>query len=115
MGEVVGPDRGGVLAGVQLDTDVHSSAGQVDELARVAGRALAADGDAVDGDVQVVRVEGSARRTDGGEDASPVGVVAEQRALEQVVPGDGSSDLDCVVVVRGAADLDRDLLGGALG
>ena len=54
-------------------------------------------------------------RPDRGEHASPVRVVAEQGALEQVVAGDAASDLDGVVLVGGADDLDAHLLGGALG
>ncbi len=81
----------------------------------VAGRPAATHLDAVDGDVEVVGVEGGRGRADGGQHPAPVGVVAEQRALEQVVPRDRPADLDRVVLGGGAADVDGDLLGGAFG
>ena len=53
-----------------------------------AGRRPPADPDAVHRDVEVGGVEGGPRRADAGEDAAPVGVVAEDRGLEQVAAGD---------------------------
>ncbi len=108
-------DRGAAVAGMQLDADLHDAPGQVDQLARLARRTAPADLDAVDPHVELVRVEGRLRRADRREDASPVRVVAEQRALEQVVAGDRPADVDRVVLARGAADLDGHLLGGPLG
>ena len=52
---------------------------------------------------------------DGGQHPAPVGVLAVDRALEQVAAGDRAADLDGVVLGRGADDLDRDVLGRALG
>ena len=74
----------------------------------------AAHPDAVHRHVQGCGLEGGPGRADGGEDAAPVGVVAEDRALEEVVAGDGAGDLEGVVDARGADDLDRDVVGGAL-
>ena len=62
-----------------------------------------------------VRVEGGAGRADRGEHPAPVGVVAEDRALEQVVAGDRPGDLEGVGLRRGGAHLDRDVVVGALG
>ena len=89
VGEVVGPDRGRLVArragrrGRAPRAPVRSTRAPV--LADPAG---AADLDAVDRDVRAVGVEGGPGRADGGQDAAPVGVVAEDRALEEVVAGD---------------------------
>ena len=80
-----------------------------------AGRAAPADPHAVDRDVDLVRLERGRRRADRGEDPAPVGVVAEERGLDQVVAGDRPADLDRVVLAGRAGDLDRDVLRGALG
>ena len=48
-------------------------------------------------DVDVVRVELGIRRADRREHAAPVGVVAEDRGLEEVVARDRATDLDGVV------------------
>jgi hypothetical protein len=93
---------------------VDLPAGQVDQGAVLADTPGLADLDAVHGDVERVRVEGSVRGTDGGEDAAPVGVGAEDRALEEVVARDGPTDLEGVVDRCGPADLDGDVVRRAL-
>src|SRR5690606_27514987 len=65
--------------------------------------------------VDAVGVERGVGGADRGEDPPPVGVVAEQRGLDQVVAGHGPADRDRVVLAGGAGDLDRHPLGGALG
>ena len=57
-----------------------------------AGGAVPADPDAVDGHVQLVRLEDRAGGADRGQHAAPVRVLAVDRALEQVAPGDGPAD-----------------------
>src|SRR4051794_20220295 len=84
-GQVVRPDRRLLETGVQVDVDGDGPAGEVDALARIADRAAPADGDAVDGDVDAVGLERGVGGADRGEDPAPVGVVTEQRGLEQVV------------------------------
>ena len=115
VGEVVGPDRDGLVPGVQVDEDVHLARGEVDEGAVLAHAARAAHLHAVDRDVELVRVEGSPGRAHGGEHAAPVGVVAEDRALEQVVAGDRPGDLEGVGLGRRGPHLDGDVVVGALG
>ena len=51
----------------------------------------------------------------GGEHPAPVGVAAEDRALEQVAPGDRSADLDRVGLGRRVLHVDGDVVRGALG
>ena len=62
-----------------------------------------------------MRVEGRRRRADRGEHAPPVGVVAEDRALEEVVAGHGAGHLERVVLGCRGAHLDGDVVVGALG
>ena len=52
---------------------------------------------------------------DAGQHPAPVGVVAEDRGLEQVAAGDAAADLDGVVLGGGVERGDRDLVVGALG
>ena len=89
VGEVVGPDRRGLgrrRAGRRRRgprAGVRSTRRAV--LAHAAG---AAHLDAVDGDVERGGSKAARGGADGGEDAAPVGVAAEDGALEQVVAGD---------------------------
>ena len=62
-----------------------------------------------------MRLERRPRRAHGGQHATPVGVVAEHRALDEVVARDGAGHLQCVRLGGGAADLDGDVVVGALG
>ncbi len=115
VGEVVGPDGGPFDAGLQVDGDADLAAAQVDQRAVLGRRGVAADPDAVDGDVEVGRVERGGGGADGGEDAAPVRVLAEDGRLEQGGPGDAAADLDGVVLGVGAEDRDDDVVLGALG
>ena len=103
------------VAGVQVDVDGDLAAGEVDALARVADRAAAADRDAVDRDVDLVGLERGVGGADRGEHPAPVGVVAEQRRLEQVVAGAGAAGVEARPDGGGVAHRDRDVLGRALG
>src|SRR3954451_5747779 len=115
MGQVVGPDRGAGVSGLEVDGDADVAGRQVDGGGVGGGGGLAADPDAVHRDVEVGRVEGGAGRPDAGQDPTPVGVVAVDRGLEQVAARDRAADLDGVVLGRGVQDRDRDLVVGTLG
>ena len=77
-----------------------SRSGRSTSVAVLADAAARADPHAVDRDVEPVRVEGGPGGADRGEHPAPVGVVAEDGALEQVVAGDRAADLDGVVLGR---------------
>src|SRR6185437_6877341 len=115
--EVVGQDGRGLGAGVQVDDHVRLPAGEVDQVAVVADAPRATDLHAVEGDIDGVGVELDVRPdgADRGKNAAPVGVLPEERGLDQVVAGDRAADLDGAVLGGGAADLDLDLLGGTFG
>src|SRR3954469_4625123 len=100
---------------MQIHVYQNLPVGQVDLGPVVAGGTAPAHGDTVDAHVDPVGVEPGGGGTDGAEDPAPVRVVAEERALDQVVAGDGAADLDRLVLGVGAGHLDRDVLGGALG
>jgi len=100
---------------VQIHVYQNFPVAQVDLGAVVTGGTAPAHGHPVDADVQLVGVVRGGGGTDGAEDPAPVRVVAEERALDQVVAGDGAADLDRLVLGVGAGHLDRDVLGGALG
>ena len=77
--------------------------------------AVSADLHAVEGDVDAVRLEVSAGGADRREHPAPVGVLAEDRALEEVAAGDRSAHLDRVVLRRCVLHLDGDGVRGTLG
>src|SRR5439155_23206142 len=108
--QVVGPDRGGGVAGVQVHGDGDVAAGEVDLGAVLGGGAGPADPYAVHRHVELVGFEAGAGGADGGEHAAPVGVVAVQGAFEQVVAGDRAADPHRVVLAGRAEDLDGDIL-----
>ena len=83
----------------------------VDQVAVLADAAVLADPDAVDGDVEPVGLEGGVGGADRGQHPAPVGVLAVDGALEEVVAGDGAADLDGVVLGGGVDHLDPDVLG----
>ena len=62
-----------------------------------------------------MRIEGRRGRAHSGEHAAPVGVVAEDSALEEIVAGDGARHLEGVGFGCRRTDLDRDVVLGALG
>ena len=101
---------------LQVDVMTYLAAGQVDERR---GRRPARPSRQTQTPLMATsRSSGSkaaARGADRGEHPAPVGVLAVDRALEQVAAGDGPGDLDRVVLGRRADDLDRDVLGRALG
>src|SRR5690606_12155285 len=119
VSEVVGPHRDGGLARVQVDVDADFACGdQVDACAVLTHTAATADRDAVDGDVDGVRLERSHLGRDGtggGEDPAPVGVVSVDRRLDEVGAGDGTGDGERGVLGGGAGDGDGDVVGGAFG
>src|SRR5262249_19125830 len=92
-GEGVGPGCGRLVPRVQVDKHVDLPAGQVDLVRVVTGRAALANPHAVHRDVDLVRIERGGGGTNRGEDPAPVRVVAEERALDQVVAGDRPGDL----------------------
>ena len=94
---------------------MHLAAGQVDERAVVTDASGPADLDAVHRHVEGGRVEGGPGRADGREHPPPVGVVAEDGALEEVVARHRPRDLERVVDADRRAHLDGDVVGGALG
>jgi len=94
---------------------VHLAPGQVDERAVRAHSPGAAHLDAVHRHVEQVRVEGGTRRADGGQDPTPVGVVAEDGALEEVVACDGAGNLEGIGLGRSGPHLEGDVVVGALG
>src|SRR6185437_10560571 len=75
--------------------------------------ALAADLDLADGHVELARVDVDAGVTDGGEDAPPVGIGAEEGRLAQRRRADAARDEGGGLGVLGARDLDGDDVGGA--
>ena len=81
----------------------------------VAGAAVAADPDAVDGDAEALRLEGRVRGAHRGEHPSPVGVLPRDGALEQVRAGHGPAGGDRVLLAGRADHLNRDELAGPLG
>ncbi len=101
QGQVVGPDGRGGRAGVQVDRDVRRRGRTGRPLERSSPAPPARQTQhAVDRDVELVGLERGAGGADGGQDPAPVGVVAEERALEQVVAGDRPADLDRVGLGR---------------
>ena len=115
VGEVVGPDRGPLGPGLEVDRHADLARLEVDRRGVGVRGGLLADPDAVDRDVEVGGVEGRVRGADGGEHAAPVGVVAEHRGLEEVAAGDAARDLDGLVLGGGVEGGDGDLVVGALG
>src|ERR1035437_9848306 len=110
MGEVVGPDRRLLGAGVEVDGDVYLARAQVDQRPVRADRAARADHHAVERHVELLGLEGGLRRTDRRDHATPVRVVAGDRALEQVRARDGSGDLERVVLGRSTLYVDGNLV-----
>ncbi len=92
-----------------------SRGSEVDEIGRLGRRATAAHPDAVEGNVEIKRVEGRRRRTNGRENPAPVGILAVDGALEQSAPGDRPAYLDGVPLAGGTAHGDRDVVLRALG
>ena len=116
VGQVVGPDRHGVVAGVQVDEDVTSRA------ARSTSYRSSPTPPALQTLTPLIETSSASASKararsvpTGDEDAAPVGVGAEDGALEEVVAGDAAGDLERVVHGGGAADLDGDVVVGALG
>ena len=79
------------------------------------GAAVAADPDAVDGDVQPVRLERRVGGAHRGQDPAPVRVLPGDGALEQVGPGHRAADGDRVLLAGRADHLDGDQLARPLG
>src|SRR4051794_38158724 len=100
---------------MQIHVYQNLPVGQVDLGPVVAGGTAPAHGDTVDAHVDPVGVERGRGGTDRAEDPAPVRVVAEERALDQVVAADGAADLDRLVLGVRVDHLDGDVLGGALG
>ena len=102
----------GSRAGVQVDDDGDRPAGQVDALARSSPIAPPRQTQtpliATSTWSALERGVGGADR---GQHPAPVGVVAEQRGLEQVVAGARPADVDRVVLAGGVRTVDRDVLG----
>ena len=118
VGQVVGPDGGASASPALRSTiDVHLAAGEVDQRRgpRPAPPARQTQTPFI-ATSSVGGVEGGRGGADRGEHPAPVGVVAEDRALEQVAAGDAAGDLDGVVLGRPRRrTVDRDVVVGALG
>src|SRR4029453_7158984 len=103
--EIVGPDGGGVAAAVQIDLDMHLLPTQIDEFASVADGAVSADLPAVESDVDWSWLEAGGRGSNRRQHSSPVGVLAEDSALEEVASRDRTTDLHRILLRRRVAHL----------
>ena len=86
-GEVGGPEDATALALMELDVDDELGLGDVgmgaDLIEFRGASAVEADGDVAEPDVDAVGVDGRAGVADGGDEASPVGIGAGPRGLDQ--------------------------------
>ena len=76
--------------------------------------ARASDLNPIHDDIQRGRVENGRSGADGGEHPAPVGVVAEDRTLEEIVAGNRPGDLEDIIFARRRADLDLDVVEGVI-
>src|SRR6185437_7736128 len=95
---------------VQVDRDGHYAPGEIDPIPWLPRRARPTHLDTVDAHIEPVWLERRRSRADCRQDPAPVWIVAEQRALEQVVSRDGSTDLGRVVLRGRAANHNGDML-----
>ena len=72
------------VTGAQMDVDTHLTASHVDQVPILADTPTAAYPDAIDRDVDKPGLERCARRADRRQHATPVRILAVNRALEQV-------------------------------
>lgn len=93
MAEIAGPNRGGGVAGAEVDVDCDFGVLEAPErlvLVEGDGEPAAAHGQAHDVDGGVFLAEGGARLADGHGHAAPVGVVAVDSRLDERGVRDGS-------------------------
>src|SRR5215217_1026406 len=108
IAEIVRPDRGRMPAVAQVDVDLNIVSSQVDELPWLTYGAVAADLYAVERHVNAIRFELSRGRPDGSQNSSPVGILPEDSAFEEIATGDRTTDLHCVVLGGRVLDVDCD-------
>src|SRR5215212_9048671 len=95
-------------AGAQVDVDLNIVSTQVDKLPWLTYGAVAADLYAVERHVNAIRFERNSGRPDGSQNSSPVGILPEDSAFEEIATGDGTTNLHCVVLGGRMLDVDRD-------
>src|SRR5690625_6540808 len=84
VGEIALQNARSLGAGMQVHNDPHLATGQVDQVAGLRRFSAPADRDPVDRHVDLVWLEGGIGGADGGQDPTPVGILAEYRRLEQI-------------------------------
>jgi hypothetical protein len=99
----------------QINLHVHIVITQVNEFAGIADGAASADLHAVEGDVDAVRLEVSGGGSNGSQDSTPVGILAEDRAFEEVAASYCPTDLHRVLLGRRMANRNSDGVRGAFG
>src|SRR6185312_2709635 len=112
MGEVAGPHRGLAPSDADIDRNRDLAPFHVARDRRLVialdALALVADGDAADGDAQLVAIGLLAALGDGGGDAPPIGIRAGERRLDQRRIGDREADAARGARRRGTGHLDGD-------
>src|SRR5918999_3987104 len=96
--QVGGEDLRGAVAEAERDLDEDVRALEVGGGPVAGGHAALAEQHAVDRDVDPVGVDGGVGVPDGGGDAAPVRVRAEEGRLDEAVAGHGPGDRDGVVL-----------------
>src|SRR5207237_1302395 len=110
FGQVAGPEAGGAFA-FAADGEANFALGRIElflqrGLGERRGQAGAADGRALQVDIDLRGIERHAGVSGGGQDASPVGIGAGHGGFDKRRVGDRARDLGGRAVVGGAGNVD---------
>src|SRR6185312_393160 len=114
VGEIVGPDSGGVRAVAQVDLEMHLAPAHVHKMSWLADGSIAAYLHAVEGDVNAFRFKVRGCCADGRQYPPPIGILPEDSALEEIAASDRSAHLDCILLRGRMLHLDGNRVGRSL-